>query len=344
MYLAGAGIGEIGVVDGDTVDLSNLHRQIIHNSNNPGVNKSKSAKMLIKSFNPNIKVNTYEVHLSNKNAITICSNYNLLIDCSDNLATRYLASDTAVALNIPLVSGSAVKWEEQLTVYSKDGTSKDSNKLPCYRCLFTLPTPTSAVCNCADAGVFGPVPGVIGTLQANKAVKLILGYLIKYCLKECLYDALEMLFKVFKIRNSREDCAVCGKEPKITKENISTYDYDEFVNPKENRRLRRLPIPDKYNIKWNDLLNSDNTNDNINHLISYPQAAWNYVFVHVNLNNVSLIVNNNASLTQVFGSTITNFNGTLTLNPADQQVFAELYIKNFRMFSNQYANLTHIGI
>jgi adenylyltransferase/sulfurtransferase len=264
MYLAGAGIGEIGVVDGDTVDLSNLHRQIIHSSNNKGVNKSKSAEMLIKSFNPNIKVNTYEEHLSNKNAITICSSYDLLIDCSDNPATRYLASDTAVALDIPLVSGSAVKWEGQLTVYSKDGISKDSNKLPCYRCLFPLPTPTSAVCNCADAGVFGPVPGVIGTLQANEAVKLILGYSDKILSKRMLlYDALEMSFKVFKIRNSREDCAACGKEPKITKENISTYDFDEFVNPKENRRLRRLPIPNKYNIKWNDLLNSDNTKDNI---------------------------------------------------------------------------------
>ena len=211
MYLAGAGVGEIGIIDGDCVDTSNLHRQIIHTTINKGINKAKSAAQYIQSLNPNLKVNTYEEHLTNKNALQILINYDLLIDCCDNPATRYLTNDICVILNKPLVSGSAVKWEGQLTIYIKDSLNQNNNSLPCYRCLFPIPPPSAAVCNCADAGVFGPVPGVIGTMQANEAIKLIIGAKDKILSRRMLaYDAYEMTFKIFKLRMKKSDCIACG--------------------------------------------------------------------------------------------------------------------------------------
>ena len=156
LYLSGAGIGKIGIIDGDVVDTSNLHRQVIHNTPNKGLSKSKSAAQAVQLLNPFISITTYEEHLTRNNCLEVCSKYDLLIDCSDNPATRYLASDVAVILNIPLVSGSAVKWEGQLTVYVNDSTNKnEKTDIPCYRCMFPTATPASAVCNCSDAGVFG---------------------------------------------------------------------------------------------------------------------------------------------------------------------------------------------
>lgn len=259
LYLAGAGIGEIGIIDGDCVDTSNLHRQVIHQTANKGINKARSAEMMIKSFNPMIKVTIYEEHLSNKNGLNIAKNYDLLIDCCDNPATRYLTNDLCVVLNKPLVSGSAVKWEGQLTVYVKNSINPNinSSKLPCYRCLFPLPTPPSAVCNCGDSGVFGPVPGVIGTLQANETVKLIIGATEKILAKRMLmYDAYEMSFKIFKLRNFKEECIACGKEEnrKITIDNIESYDYEEFTNPKSCRIERRVKIEEENNKKWSELI------------------------------------------------------------------------------------------
>jgi adenylyltransferase/sulfurtransferase len=258
MYLAGAGIGTIGVVDGDSVDLSNLHRQVIHSSENKGINKAISAEKLIKSFNPYIEIITYEEHLTNKNGLKIAKDYDLIVDCCDNPATRYLTNDICVVLGKPLVSGSAVKWEGQLTVYVRDSLDSHSNKLPCYRCLFPMPTPPSAVCNCGDSGVFGPVPGVIGTMQANECIKLILGANEKILAKRMLtYDAYEMSFKIFKLRNAKDECIVCGlkENVKITEENLKDFDYEEFTNPKENRIPRRLLIPDENNKNWSHFIN-----------------------------------------------------------------------------------------
>ncbi len=261
MYLAGSGIGTIGIVDGDNVDLSNLHRQVIHSSENKGVNKAKSAAQLIKSFNPFIEVKIYEEHLTNKNGLEIAKDYDLLVDCCDNPATRYLTNDICVVQGKPLVSGSAVKWEGQLTVYVRDCLESSANKLPCYRCLFPMPTPPSAVCNCGDSGVFGPVPGVIGTLQANECIKLILGAKDKILSKRMLtYDAYEMSFKIFKLRNAKNDCIVCGSKEniKITIENLQNFDYEEFTNPKESRVPKRLNIPEKNNKNWKSFINELN--------------------------------------------------------------------------------------
>lgn len=269
LYLAGAGVGEIGIIDGDSVDNSNLHRQIIHSTTNKGINKAKSAAMLIMSFNPLVKINVYEEHLCNENALEICKEYDVIVDCCDNPATRYLTSDISVVLNKPLVSGSAVKWEGQLTIYTKDSIHpKNYNSLPCYRCLFPIPTPSSAVCNCAEAGVFGPVPGVIGTLQANETVKLIINKCDKLLAKKMLmYDAYDMIFKIFKLRNKKDDCIACGKNPQINKDNIQDYDYNEFVNPKECFIPKRVEIPMNNNIKWKDLYKK--INDNINSNMSF---------------------------------------------------------------------------
>lgn len=260
MYLAGAGIGTLGIVDGDSVEESNLHRQIIHSSQKKGINKAISAKTMIELFNPLINVITFEEHLSNKNSVKICEGFDVLIDCSDNPATRYLVNDTAVFLNKPLVSGSAVKWEGQLTVYNKNSLRSDgSDDTPCYRCLFPVPTPPSAVCNCADAGVFGPVPGMIGTLQASECVKLLLGLQDKILAKRMLlFDCLDMNFKVIRLRSRNKNCVVCGSEGKqiFKTKAISVYDYQEFVNPVAQRQPLRIPLESQNNINWeqfNDL-------------------------------------------------------------------------------------------
>jgi adenylyltransferase/sulfurtransferase len=257
MYLAGAGVGEIGIIDGDLVDTSNLHRQIIHVTENKGIHKSKSAELFIKAFNPMVKVYTYEENLTNKNALKICKDYDLLIDCCDNPSTRYLTNDICVLLNKPLVSGSAVKWEGQLTIYVQDKIKDTPNdkicKLPCYRCLFPIPSPPSAVCSCSEVGVFGPTPGVIGTLQANEAIKIIIGASDKILAKRMLmYDGYDMSFKIFKLRNNKSDCIICGDIEKITisLDNFEGLDYDEFVNPKVTRVEKRVQIPEENNLKW----------------------------------------------------------------------------------------------
>ena len=155
-----------------------------------------------------------------------------------------------------MVSGSAVKWEGQLTVYHRDSTDKDNyTKLPCYRCLFPIPSPISSVCNCADAGVFGPVPGVIGVLQSNEAVKLLLGAKEKLLAQKMLmYDAYEMSFKLFKLRSFKDDCEACGKDPKITKDSIKEFDYENFVNPIACRVPMRVDIPVNQCFNWPDFV------------------------------------------------------------------------------------------
>jgi adenylyltransferase/sulfurtransferase len=221
------------------------------------MNKARSAAILLQNFNPQVIIKTYENHFSNNNAIEIAKEYDILLDCTDNPATRYLINDVCVLLGKPLVSGSAVQWEGQLTVYVMDSIKRDDyNKLPCYRCLFPIPSPSSSVCNCADAGVFGPVPGVIGTLQCNEAVKLVLGLKEKLLSKRMLmYDALDMSFKIFKLRNYKEDCVVCGKDPKITLDNLKDYDYENFVNPKSCRVPLRLEIPSSQCLNWKEFVN-----------------------------------------------------------------------------------------
>ena len=248
--LAGAGVGHIGVVDGDKVEESNLHRQIVHSSLKIGMNKANSVKEAINAFNPLTKVSIFEEFLTNRNALEICSQFDLLIDCTDNPKSRYLINDVAVCLGIPLVSGAAIKFEGQLTVYHKTVISKETEDIPCYRCLFPKPTSASAVCSCADGGVLGTVPTIIGALQATEAIKIITcqpGILGR---KMLLYNAIDCTFKKVNLRGRQKQCVSCGDEPTITKETLSTYDYDAFLKGSDVILPSRVKLPAENEVTW----------------------------------------------------------------------------------------------
>ncbi|GBL95683.1 Adenylyltransferase and sulfurtransferase MOCS3 [Araneus ventricosus] len=219
LYLAAAGIGEIGIVDHDVVEVNNLHRQVAHTINTVGEEKSKSLQRAIEKINPNVKCHAYSVLLNSTNIEEIIEPYSIILDASDNVPTRYLLNDAAVLFNKHLVSGSALRFEGQLTVYNYlDG--------PCYRCLFPKPPSADTVTNCSDGGVLGVVTGVIGSLQALEVIKIATGYHPSYYKKMLLFDGFSGDFRVFKLRSKKTDCAVCGTEPSIKK----LIDYELFCN------------------------------------------------------------------------------------------------------------------
>ncbi len=216
LYLAAAGIGRIGIVDFDTVDVSNLQRQVIHGTSDLGRKKLDSAADRMLDINPNLTVDKFEIALTSDNALEIIKDYDLVVDGTDNFPTRYLVNDACVLSRKPNVYGSIFRFEGQATVFAyKDG--------PCYRCLYPEPPPPGLVPSCAEGGVLGILPGLIGVVQATEAVKLILG--IGETLKNrlLLYDALGMKFRELKLRRDR-NCPVCGDHPTVTK----LIDYQEF--------------------------------------------------------------------------------------------------------------------
>ena len=209
-YLTGAGIGTIGIIDDDSVSLSNLHRQVIHTSNSTNINKAISAKHFLSSLNPFTVINTYPYALTRSNAVSIIKEYDLAIACCDNPQTRYLINDVCALLNKPFISGSSVRWDGQLSVHVKDA---QGNKVACYRCIHPNVPNDDMVAKAKDVGVIGTAPGVIGTLQANEAIKFVIGEnegLL--CGKMLMYDGLDMKIKVVRLRGCREECIVCGKE------------------------------------------------------------------------------------------------------------------------------------
>ncbi|GFY55793.1 adenylyltransferase and sulfurtransferase MOCS3 [Trichonephila inaurata madagascariensis] len=219
IYLAAAGIGEIGIIDHDIVEVSNLHRQVAHTVDSVGEEKTKSLERAIKGINPHIKCHAYTLLLNSKNIEKIIESYDIIVDASDNVPTRYLLNDAAVLFNKHLISGSALRFEGQLTVYNYlDG--------PCYRCLFPKPPSANAVTNCSESGVMGVITGVIGCLQALEVIKIAIGCHPSYFKKMLLFDGFSGEFRVIKLRSKQENCAVCGKDPSI-KELI---DYEEFCN------------------------------------------------------------------------------------------------------------------
>lgn len=227
-YLAGAGVGTIGIVDNDTVDITNLHRQVMHSTKNHGIPKVDSAKSFIESLNPNVKVVTYKEMLTNKNGLEIAKEYDIIVDCCDNPKTRFLTNDIAVLLNKPFISGASVRWDGQLSIYVKDA---NGNKLPCYRCLNPRPPLKENVKKCAQVGVMGTIPGVIGVLEANEVIKFIIGANDQLLSRKLLiFDGYDTHFKIMKCRNYRDDCVVCGTSPEVTKENFAQFDYDAFIN------------------------------------------------------------------------------------------------------------------
>lgn len=217
MYLAAAGVGRIGVVDFDVVEQSNLQRQIIHGTKDLGRKKIESARDRLRDINPHIEIETHETRLTSHNALQLFRNYDIIVDGTDNFPTRYLVNDACVLTGKPNIYGSIFRFEGQASVFWAERGA-------CYRCLYPEPPPPGLVPSCAEGGVLGVLPGIVGAIQANETIKLILGaeddLLVNRLL---LFDAWQMKFREFKLRKDPK-CPVCGPEPSITK----LIDYEEF--------------------------------------------------------------------------------------------------------------------
>ncbi len=223
LYLAAAGIGRIGLVDFDTVDSSNLQRQVIHGTAALGTLKVESARRRMLDLNPTIQVDVYNEPFTSANARQIAEPYDLIIDGTDNFPTRYLSNDLCVLTGKPNVYGSIFRFDGQVSVF-------DAKRGPCYRCLFPEPPPPGLVPSCAEGGVLGVLPGTIGTLQATEAIKLILGIGDTLIGRLLLYNALDMSFEFVRLRKN-PSCKVCGPNPEVT----DLIDYEAFCGvPMQN--------------------------------------------------------------------------------------------------------------
>jgi adenylyltransferase/sulfurtransferase len=217
LYLAAAGVGTLGLVDGDRVDLTNLQRQVIHSTKDLGTLKVDSAEKKIKDLNPDVAVRKHPFRLNSQNALDIISGYDIIVDCTDNFPARYLLSDACVMLKKPLVHGAIYRFGGQTTVLypAQDG--------PCYRCLFPVPPPPGAVPTCAEAGVLGVVPGVVGLIQASEVMKLILGKGELLIGRLLICDLMGMNFQEVNLRRDQA-CPACGEHPSI----LELVDYEVF--------------------------------------------------------------------------------------------------------------------
>ena len=237
LYLAAAGVGRIGIVDCDAIELSNLQRQILHATADVGQSKVTSAATSLRRLNPEVEVCQHEIRLTRANAIDLLRPYDLVVDGSDNFPTRYLTNDACVLLNKTNVYGSVSRFEGQASVFAPHLGG------PCYRCLFPEPPPPGAVPNCAEGGVLGVLPGVIGTLQATEAIKLILGLGTSLMGRLLLYDALKLTFREIKLRRDPR-CPLCGEAPTIRE----LPDYDNFCGLKPSTQ-NTMPNPDEVSVQ-----------------------------------------------------------------------------------------------
>src|SRR5437763_7647143 len=228
MYLAAAGVGTLGVVDFDVVDASNLQRQIVHGTKDVGRPKIESARDRLNDINPNVKIEAYETRLTSENALELFREYDMVVDGTDNFPTRYLVNDACVLTGKPNVYGSIFRFEGQASVFW-------AARGACYRCLYPEPPPPGLVPSCAEGGVLGVLPGIVGAIQANEAIKLILGGGEPLINRLLLFDAWKLRFRELKLRKDPE-CPVCGEEPTI-KELI---DYEEFCG----MAAHQAPQPD----------------------------------------------------------------------------------------------------
>lgn len=243
LYLTAAGVGTIGLVDFDTVDASNLQRQIIHSTATVGKLKVDSAEIMLKGLNPGVNVIKHNTMLTSDNALEIFKDYDVIADGTDNFQTRYLVNDACVLLDKPNAYGSIFRFEGQASVFAtKEG--------PCYRCLYPEPPPPGLVPSCAEGGVLGILPGLVGVMQATEVIKLILGIGDTLVGRLLLVDALGMTFRQLKLRKN-PDCPVCGTHPTVT----ALIDYDQFCGiPKptttgplevaQNQAVAELPVVD----------------------------------------------------------------------------------------------------
>ena len=231
LYLTAAGIGTLGLVDFDVVDESNLQRQILFGVDVLGESKTQSARKRLSELNPNLNIDVHETRLTSENALEIIQDYDLVIDGTDNFQTRYLVNDACVIMGKPNVYGSIFRFEGQASVFNYDGG-------PCYRCLYPEPPPPGLVPSCAEGGVLGVLPGIIGCIQANEAIKIITGIGTTLKGRFLLYDALDMDFQEVSLRKNPE-CPACGDQPTVTE----LIDYDQFCGI-------NLPEPDH---EWGEI-------------------------------------------------------------------------------------------
>ncbi|MDX6579204.1 MAG: sulfur-carrier protein adenylyltransferase/sulfurtransferase, partial [Gaiellales bacterium] len=216
LYLAAAGVGTLGIIDGDVVDRSNLQRQILHTEDRIGVAKVDSAEQALKALNPEVKIVKYTERMTSENVMDVITGYDVIVDGTDNFPTRYLLNDASLVASIPVVHGSIYQFEGSVTVYAP-------RVGPCYRCQYPEPPPPELAPSCAEGGVLGVLPGVIGTLQATEAIKLLLGVGDPLIGRQLRYDALAMEF--VELRMHRDpNCPVCSKNP----DQIHFIDYEQF--------------------------------------------------------------------------------------------------------------------
>lgn len=222
LYLAAAGVGTLGLVDDDVVDASNLQRQVIHNLERIGTPKTESARLTIEALNPDVKVNEHRIRLGPENVIELLSDYDIVVDGADNFPTRYLLNDASVRLNKPVVSASILAFDGQISTFvPHDG--------PCYRCLYPTPPPAELAPSCGAAGVLGLLPGIMGLLQANEVVKLVIGKGEPLIGRLLLFEALSTRFTELKVRRD-PDCPICGENaPEIAESELGKFpDYELF--------------------------------------------------------------------------------------------------------------------
>ncbi len=219
LYLAAAGVGTIGVIDMDVVDFSNLQRQILHNIDRVGDRKVDSAKKTLTLLNPDVNVVTYDVRLGADNVLDIIDGYDLVVDGTDNFPTRYLLNDASLKKNVPVVMGAIFRFEGQVSVFKP-------HQGPCYRCMLPEPPPAELAPSCAEAGVLGVLPGIIGSLQAMEAIKMLLDLGDSLVGRLLTYDALEQSFRTFKLRRD-PNCPACSIDPAL----LQIAEYDELCMP-----------------------------------------------------------------------------------------------------------------
>jgi molybdopterin/thiamine biosynthesis adenylyltransferase/rhodanese-related sulfurtransferase len=218
MYLAAAGIGTIGVIDDDTVDASNLQRQILHGTDRVGIPKVESAEITLRALNPDVKVDKHRTRITSDNALALIAPYDVIVDGADNFATRYLVNDVALRLGKPVIHASIFRFEGQITVFPASGS-------PCYRCLFPMPPPAEEAPSCAEAGVLGVLPGIMGVLQATEVIKIVLGLGETLAGRLVCYDAMKTRFRELKLRRDPA-CPTCGDGVDRTK--LPLIDYEQF--------------------------------------------------------------------------------------------------------------------
>jgi sulfur-carrier protein adenylyltransferase/sulfurtransferase len=233
LYLAAAGVGRIGIVDFDSVDMTNLQRQILFSSDDVGRPKIEAAAERLRGLNPDIKIDQHETRLTSENALDLFKDYDIIVDGTDNFPTRYLVNDACVLLKKPNVYGSIFRFEGQITIFGfPDG--------PCYRCLYPEPPPPGLVPSCAEGGVLGVLPGIVGAIQAAETLKLIVGKGEPLVGRLLLFDALAMRFRELKLRKN-PDCPACGTHPTVTK----LIDYAEFCGMRgEESPAPELNVPE----------------------------------------------------------------------------------------------------